>query len=155
MHDHYAKNLGKKATVIARLSNFTSIKQKRVLPKYFIESQLNYRRLIWMFHCRGLNNKINHLHKPSPRIVHKDSSSFKDPLKKSNCLLFIIEAFNHLPWTYSRLKRMFRIQQWTISYKLVHGRIFKVLDKFSDKFATSRVGHNLLGYFASKVWCGI
>ena len=51
--------------------------------KSFIESQFGYCPLIWMFHGRGVNNKINHLHERLLRIVYKDSnSSFKEPLKK-------------------------------------------------------------------------
>ena len=54
------KKACKKLSVFARLSNFMSIKQRRVLVKPFIESQFGYCTLIWMFHDRGLNNKINH-----------------------------------------------------------------------------------------------
>ena len=52
------KKLGKKLSVLARLSNFMSIKQRRVLMKSFIESQFGYRPSIWMFRGRGVNNKI-------------------------------------------------------------------------------------------------
>ena len=39
--------------------------------------------LIWMFHSRGVNNKINHLHEISLRIVYKyNISSSEDLLKK-------------------------------------------------------------------------
>ena len=49
----------------------------------FIESQFGYCSLIWMFHSRSINNKINHLHERSLRIVYKDNiSSFEDLLKK-------------------------------------------------------------------------
>ena len=38
-----------------------------------------------MFHGRELNNKINHLHERSLRIVYEDNnSSFKELLKKGN-----------------------------------------------------------------------
>ena len=57
--------------------------KKRVLMKEFIESQFSYCPLIWIFHSRGVNNKINRLHERSLRIVYKDNiSSFKDLLKK-------------------------------------------------------------------------
>ena len=59
--------------------------KKRVLMKAFIESQFNYCPLIWMFDGRGVNNKINHLHERSLRIVYKDNiSSFEDLLKKDS-----------------------------------------------------------------------
>ena len=74
------KKAGKKLSVLARLSNFMNIKQRRVLMKSFIESQFGYCPLIWMFHGRGVNRKINHLHERSLRIVYKESnSSFKGP----------------------------------------------------------------------------
>ena len=60
----------KKLSVLARLSNFMSIKQRRVS---FIESQFGYCSLIWMFHGRGVNNNTNHLHERSLRIVYKDN----------------------------------------------------------------------------------
>ena len=118
---HYAKKLAKdsqslqefgreksleKSLIFARLSNFTSIKQRRVLMKSFIDSQFGYSPLIWMFHGRGVNSKINHLHGRgvNSKINHlhgsslyKDNnSSFKDLLKKNNTLLFIIQLFSHL-----------------------------------------------------------
>ena len=47
------------------------------------EWQFGYYPLIWVFHSRGVNNKINHLHEGSLRIVYKDNiSSFEDLLKK-------------------------------------------------------------------------
>ena len=53
--------------------------------KSFTESQFSYCFLIWMFHGRGVNNKINHLHKLSLRIVYKDNNStFKELLNKDN-----------------------------------------------------------------------
>ena len=79
------KKAGKKISVLARLPNFINIKQRRVLLKCCIESQFGYCPLIWMFDGRGLNDKINHLHERSLRIVYKDNnSSFKELLKKGN-----------------------------------------------------------------------
>ena len=53
--------------------------------KSFIESQFGFCPVIWMFHGRGVNNKINDLNEPSLRIGHKDNNnSFKDLLKKDN-----------------------------------------------------------------------
>ena len=83
------RKAGKKLSVLGRLSNFICTNKKRVLMKTFLESQFNYCPLIWMFHSRGVNNKINHLHERSLRIVYKDNVSyFKD-------LLFIRGTSNH------------------------------------------------------------
>ena len=77
------RKAGNKLSVLARLSNFMSFKQRRILLKTFIESQFGYCPLIWMFHSRRVNNKINHLHERSLRIVYKDNySSYVDLLAK-------------------------------------------------------------------------
>ena len=43
--------------------------------KSFIESQCQYSPLIWLFHSRGLNNKINRIHEKASRITYNDKSS--------------------------------------------------------------------------------
>ena len=67
--DNYVIPLCKKAerklAVFARLPKFMSLKQKRILMKTFAESQFGYCPLIWMFHSRTLNSKINHLQEGS------------------------------------------------------------------------------------------
>ena len=79
------KKTGKTLSVLARLSNLMSIKQRRALMKSFFESQFGFYSLIWMFHGRGVNNGINNLHEHLLRKVYKDSnSSFKDLLKNDN-----------------------------------------------------------------------
>ena len=43
--------------------------------KAFIESQFGYCPLIWMFCGRNLNDRINHLHERSLRVVCNDYES--------------------------------------------------------------------------------
>ena len=62
MFHHSVRKREKKLSVIARLSNFMSLNQRRTLMKTFIESQFGYCPLIWMFHGRTVTKKINHLH---------------------------------------------------------------------------------------------
>ena len=51
--------------------------------KSFVEAQFGYFPVVWMFHSRELNKKINHIHERSLRIVYKDYNSFfNDLLKK-------------------------------------------------------------------------
>ena len=79
------KKAGKKLAVLARLSKLMSFKQTRILMKAFVESQFRYCPLIWMFHSRKVNSKINHLQERSLRIVYNDYiTSFEDLLKKDN-----------------------------------------------------------------------
>ena len=45
----------------------------------FISSQFGYCPLVWMFHSRRLNNRINNIHERALRLVYRDYSrtSFK------------------------------------------------------------------------------
>ena len=61
--------------------------QRRLLLKSFVETQFGYCLLVWMFHGREINRKINHIHERSIRIVYRQyNSSFKNLLKKNNSL---------------------------------------------------------------------
>ena len=87
--DDHVNNLCKKAcqklNALARIAPFMNIEKKRIIMKAFIEPQFGYCPLIWMFHSRSLNNKINRIHDRALRITHNDkSSSFQDLLKKDN-----------------------------------------------------------------------
>ena len=59
-------------------------KRKRLLGA-FIESKFSYCPLIWMFHSRSLNNKINRLYEKALRIVYGDcKSKFDELLEKDS-----------------------------------------------------------------------
>ena len=57
-----------------------SLNKRKMLLRAFIESQSSYCPLIWMFHSRTLNNKINRLHEKALRIVYGDNKSKFDEL---------------------------------------------------------------------------
>ena len=82
-------SLGKKAcrklSVLPRLSNLMSFQKRRLLPNSFVGAQFGYCPLVWMFHGREINRKINDIHERSLRTVYRDyNSSFKDLFKKDN-----------------------------------------------------------------------
>ena len=53
--------------------------------KSFITSQFGYCPLIWVFHSRKLNNKINSIHERALKITYNDrKSSFEELLRKGN-----------------------------------------------------------------------
>ena len=52
--------------------------------KSFVIPQFCYWPLIWMTHCRGPDNKINHIHERALHIVYKNfSKPFKGLLAKN------------------------------------------------------------------------
>ena len=87
------RKTGQKRSALARLSHYMSLKQRWVLMKSFIEAQFGYCQLIWMFHTREWNRKVNHIYERALRIVYRDnSSSFTRLLKKITRIVFATET---------------------------------------------------------------
>ena len=79
----YVTNEDKIINVLSRLVNYMSFDKRPMVMKAFTESQFNYFPLIWLFHSRTLNNKINLLHERALRIVYSDyKASFCELLEK-------------------------------------------------------------------------
>ena len=77
------KNASTKLHALARVATYMNSDKLRVLMKAFIESQFGYCPLIWMFHSRTLNNRINNIHERALRLVYKDHhANFQELLDK-------------------------------------------------------------------------
>ena len=77
--------VSRKSNALGRMANYMSREKRRIVMKTFIESQINYCPLIWMFHSRTINNKTNLLHGRALRIVYSDFKlSFEGLLMKGN-----------------------------------------------------------------------
>ena len=58
-----------------------STEKRRLIFKAFVILQLNYCPLVWMFHTKQLNNRINSLHEKASRVTYQDRiSSFSELL---------------------------------------------------------------------------
>ena len=61
------------------------LSKPRMLLYAFFLIQFSYCPLVWMFHSRGKNNKINRINKRSLRIIYSDKkSAFIELLEKDN-----------------------------------------------------------------------
>ena len=79
------KKASQKLHALTRISIYMEPKKLKVLMKAFVMSQFSYCSLIWMFHDRTLNNKINRIHERALRIAYKDNvSSFENLLLMDN-----------------------------------------------------------------------
>ena len=86
--DHVLKLCKKgnqKLHALARIAPFLHKDKLKIIMKTFIQSQFNYCPLVWMFHNRTLNNKINRLHERALRLVYNDyKSTFEQLLDLDN-----------------------------------------------------------------------
>ena len=56
--------------------------------KAFIACEFGYCPLVWMFHSRKVNSRVNKLHERALRIMYQDyASSFTELLEKDNSII--------------------------------------------------------------------
>ena len=94
------KKANQKLHALARLSNYIDPIKSEILMNSFIRSQFNYCPLVWMFHDRATNSKLNRIQERALRMVCKDSESGLADLKNKygtihqhNLQLLMIEIF--------------------------------------------------------------
>ena len=76
-----------KLNALARVAQSMNLAQRSLIMNAFIFSQFRYCRLVWIFHSRKLNNRINNIHERAFRIVYRDyKSTFKQVLKQKVCI---------------------------------------------------------------------
>ena len=59
---HLCQKASQKLNALKRIAPYMETSKLRIIMKAFIESQFNYCPLIWMFHSRTVNNRINRIH---------------------------------------------------------------------------------------------
>ena len=104
--DHVAslcKKASQKLNALTRVAQYMNIAQRRSIMKAFVCSQFGYCPLVWMFHSRKINNRVNSLHERSLRVVYRDyNATFSELLSKDksvtihqrNLQLLATEIFN-------------------------------------------------------------
>ena len=64
-NDHVAslcKKASQKLKALTRFAQYMNLAQRKSIMKAFICSQFGHCPLVWMFHSREMNNRINSLH---------------------------------------------------------------------------------------------
>ena len=82
------KKASKKLNALAGIFKYVETSKRRVLVNSFITSQFSYCPLIWMFHSRRMERRINKIHQRALRLIYPSDSklTFKELLeKKQNC----------------------------------------------------------------------
>ena len=79
--DIFCKKACQKPNALDHLGLFINVDKKGIIIKAFTELQFGYLPLVWMFHNRSPNNKINRVHERALRITYNIKS-----LLFQNCL---------------------------------------------------------------------
>ena len=153
--NNLCKKAGQKLNALARISSFMNMEKRRVIMKSFIVSQFGYCPLIWMFHSRSLNNKINFLHERALRITYDDKNlTFEELLKKDksvsihhrNLQILAIEMFKVYNHDAPSILNDIFIRRTPV-YNLRDDRYFE-----SRKVRSVYHGTESLSFLGPKIW---
>ena len=147
---------GRKVTALGRICRYLNLDKRKILFKAFIQSQFAFCPIVWMFHSRCIENKINHLHERVLRMVYQDyNSTFNEMLLKDgsvtihhrNIQLLAIELFKHNKGlSPTIMNSVFQNRD----YNGPHLR--SQTDYQMPKINTVAFGENSLRYLAPKIW---
>ena len=157
--DNHVRGLCNKANLklhaLSRISSFMSSDKLKIVMKAFVLSQFNYCPLIWMFHSREMNNRINHIHERALRIAYKDkSSSFAELLRKDGSVRIHYRNVQSLATEIYKFingqtpKIMEEIFQ--INNNLYNLRTMPVLKECNVR--TVHYGQGSISYLAPRIW---
>ena len=123
--------------------------------KSFVLGQFGYCPLLWMFHGREINRKINYIPERSLHIVSRDyNSSFKDLLKKDNCVCIHHRNIQSLAVEPLKVKENLSntIMSDIFPITVLNYNSRSQTDFLRNTVNTPKFGLNSLRHFASKVW---
>ena len=82
------KKASQKLNALSRLCSIIPFQIRKILMHAFFDSQFSYSPLVWIFHSRRINNKINNLHYRALRMIYlDDASSFEEHLRKDGSVI--------------------------------------------------------------------
>ena len=152
------KKANQKCHALLRVSKYMSNDKLRIVMNSFIISQLGYCPLVWMFHSRGLNNRINKIHERTLKLVYKDDrSTFEELLTKGNSFTIhdrnlqvlateIYKVINNISPAIT--KSIFKIKN--TPYNLRSG-----VNLCTNNVETVKYGTETLSFRGSKVWAKV
>ena len=108
--DGIIKKTSPKINALSRIKPFMNISKRRILMNSFLNSQFNYCPLVWIFHSRSINNKINRLHERVLRIICNDfKSSFENLLEKDRTVSIHVKNLQKLATEMLKISKNFSV----------------------------------------------
>ena len=158
--DTHITNICKKAnaklTAIARYSKLLNFDKVRALIKAFVENQFAYCPLVWMFHNRNVNSKINRIHERALRILYNDDvTTFNGLLKRAGEFTIHQRNIQSLAIEMFKVKNNIGpllLKDIFIEMEYNGPNLRKVPDFVKPKVNTVHYGDDSLQAFGSKIW---
>ena len=147
------KKTGKKLHALTRIFKYMDISQRKLIANAFIMSQFSYCPLVWMFHSRAIERRINRIHERTLRFIYPNQHhlTFKELLeKKTRPSAFTREIYKPLELQFIRLKTRSVLGLPIRCLNLPTKNA--ILEMQRNRYFTVHYGSESLVYLAPKIW---
>ena len=149
------KRANQKLHALTRISRYIDQNKLKLLMRAFVTSQFSFCPLVWMFHSRTLNNKIDKLHERALRVVYKNQNlTFEELLEKDNSVTI-----------HQRNLQNLAIEMYKIKHKLSPKPMQELFDQTvhlynlrnkpqwkSNSVRTVGYGVETISFMGAKIW---
>ena len=127
--------------------------QSRLILNSFITSHFSYCPIVWMFHSRKLNERINRIHERALRIVYKDFNSFQELLIEDNSLNIHLRNLQKLVIEIFKVKNGLSPELMNVFEFIEKPYSLRTTSHFrSKKIRTTKYGIEKPSYLDPKLW---
>ena len=113
------KRASQKLNALSRIASCMVFDQRRLILNSSITSHFFYCPIVWMFHSRKLNERINHIYERNLRIVYKDfNSSFHKLLIEDNSLNIHHRNLQKIVTEIFKFKMTYHLSSWMMFLSL-------------------------------------
>ena len=135
---------------------FMNITNRKILMNAFFNAQFTYCQLIWMFHSRKLNSKINKLQERCLRIVYNNNTStYEELLETDNSVSVHFRNVQALAIELYKLVNGFSPDIMKDVFPLNANSFYSTRNKItfhSRHIRTVHFGSETLSHLAPKIW---
>ena len=141
--------------LLSRITPFMNISKSRILMYSFFNSQFNYCPLVWMFHSRSINNKMNRLHEKFLRIVCNNyKSSFENLLEKDGTVWIHVKNLQKLATEMFKISKNYSVP---LMSELFHQKVNHYDLRNPYEFSIPRVNsvfhwQGSISYLGTLIW---
>ena len=154
LNDRISKG-SRKVNALSRVMPYMSLSKKKKLESSIFNSKFNNCPLIWMFHSRIINNKINCLHETCLLLLHGDKlSSFEKLLEHDKSVTIYTKNLQILA---TEMFKVYRNISPPIFSEIFHRRDINYNLQINSDFAMPNVksvfhGCESICYLGPKIW---
>ena len=148
------RKAAQKLHALGRISHLMTMPQRRTIMKAFINSHFGYCPLVWMFHSRKLNNRINSIHERALRLVFNDySTPFQSLLLRDNSVTIHIRNIQNLAIELFKVAKDIYPKIMKLVLPLKESTRYPTRNIFQSRnMRTSAFGLNSLSHLGPKIW---